>query len=112
VPLHPRRLRSRGFNQSTLLARAALRGLLPLRFSLLHRVRDTPAQASLGPGARTRWTNVKGAFAARSSVVEGLCVMLVDDVATTGATASACAEALLERGASEVHLLTLARAVP
>jgi ComF family protein len=109
VPLHPNRLRSRGFNQAALLCRAALRGILPVRCGLLFRVRDTPAQTELGPGER--WSNVQGAFVA-SPKVKGRSVLLVDDVTTTGATACACAEALVGQGADEVHLLTLARAMP
>jgi len=109
VPLHPRRLRARGYNQSALLARVACRRLLPLRHDLLDRIRDTPAQKDLGP--RQRWANVQGAFGA-GRAARGLRLLLVDDVTTTGATAAACAAALLDAGALEVHLLTLARAVP
>lgn len=109
VPLHPRRLRARGYNQSALLARAACRGRVPVCHDLLQRIRDTPAQKDLGP--RQRWANVQGAFRA-GTAVRSRRLLLVDDVTTTGATAAACADALLAAGALEVHLLTLACAVP
>lgn len=106
VPLHRRRLRARGFNQAALLARCLG---LPLRHDVLERVRETLAQTDLG--AAERWANVRGAFRAGRRA-SGRRVLIVDDVSTTGATATACATALLDAGAHEVHLLTLARAMP
>lgn len=111
VPLHRSRLRKRGFNQATLLARGAARESgLSLQVDLLVRQRDTPSQAELSPEVRQQ--NVRGAFVVRGSACRGQRILLVDDVMTTGATASACTLALLEAGAKEVHVLTLARAVP
>lgn len=107
VPLHPARLRERGFNQSALLARPVARALaVPLVTSDLRRVRDTPPQASLA--ARARATNVRGAFLALHAPASR--VLLVDDVRTTGATLAECAEALVTAGVDEVITLVLARA--
>ncbi len=107
VPLHPARLRERGFNQSALLARPVARALaVPLVTADLRRVRDTPPQASLTAAARA--TNVKGAFLALRA--PGSRVLLVDDVRTTGATLAECGEALVTAGADEVFTLVLARA--
>lgn len=110
VPLHPRRLAERGFNQSALLAaRVAWQLDVPLAPRALRRVRDTPRQATLGRAARR--ANVEGAFEVRDArIVRGRTVLLVDDVRTTGATLRACAGALLESGASEVTPLALAQA--
>jgi ComF family protein len=114
VPLHPRRLRARGFNQASLLARAARRIARagPPVEELLDRLRDTAPQASLAdPAARRK--NVRGAFAARPRArVRGRHLVLVDDVLTTGATANACARALAAAGAARVDVLTLARTLP
>jgi ComF family protein len=111
VPLHPRRLRARGYNQAALLALAAADdGGPPVSLDALARVRDTPPQSRLG--AAERRANVDGAFAATLDAVRGARVLLVDDVLTTGATAAACATALLDGGAAEVRVLTLARAMP
>jgi ComF family protein len=111
VPLHPRRKRKRGFNQSELLARelAGRAGIRTAPDALVRR-KDTPPQTGLSAAARR--ANVRGAFAVRHvSQVAGRAVVLVDDVLTTGATASACARALLDAGAREVRLLTVARVV-
>lgn len=106
VPLHWRRRWQRGFNQAAQLGKgiAKRRGL---RFAkLLRRKKWTGSQASLAHSARRG--NVAGAFEIRGSV-KNLGILLVDDVMTTGATASACAMVLKRGGAKSVTLLTLAR---
>ena len=106
VPLHRSRRRQRGFNQAADLARH-----LGLPWTeALRRTRATPSQTDL-PASR-RHANVRNAFAIRRRVgIAGCCVVLVDDVSTTGATLEACARILLEAGAREVRALTVARAV-
>jgi ComF family protein len=107
IPLHPSRLRERGYDQARLLADgAAKRWRLPVA-ALLLRIRPTGQQVGRDRAARER--NVRGAFAAGGSVL-GLRICLIDDVLTTGATASAAAEALLGAGAARVEVRTLARA--
>ncbi len=110
VPLHPRREARRGYNQSALLAVALGLALhLPVLTDGLARRRDTPSQTRLDREARRR--NVAGAFRVlEPALIRGHHVVLVDDVATTGATLNACAEVLLEAGASRVDGFTLARA--
>ncbi len=113
VPLHPRRLRQRQFNQSAVLAFAAAdagRLRAPIDVHALERILDTAPQTSLGPDDRQR--NVHGAFAARPERVRGKSVLLLDDVVTTGATVAACARVLRAAGAARVRVLTLARAMP
>ena len=106
VPLHPRRLRHRGFNQALLLA-----GSFPeanLAREALIRVRHTIPQVGLKP--KERRENVHRAFAVpRAEEVKGKNILLVDDVYTTGATVKECARALLKAGASRVEVLTVAR---
>ena len=106
VPLHWRRRWARGFNQATELAS----GLgLPV-VQALRRNRHTRSQTDF-PAAR-RHANVRHAFApARRTPPAGRCIVLVDDVSTTGATLEACARTLLRAGAREVRTLTAARAV-
>ena len=108
VPLHRRRLRERGYNQSALLARevSKLSGI-PIDEGLLVRTKDTPPQAR-AVNREQRRTNVEGSFQC-SQDVEGRALILVDDVATTGSTLSACAQALKDRGAASVWGLVLAR---
>lgn len=108
VPLHTKRQRERGYNQSELLARHISRiAQMALDTRAIVRVRHTHQQATLG-GPDARQANVKGAFEARQ---ETHCrVLLVDDVFTTGATLSECAAALFRAGARDVTGLTLARA--
>lgn len=113
VPLHPKRLRERTYNQSELMARELALSLgIPFGGGLLRRVRETESQMSL-PAARRR-QNVQGAFAASSvqarAAIEKKRVLLVDDVCTTGNTLKACAQALVQAGARSVVGLTLARA--
>jgi competence protein ComFC len=111
VPLHPRRLRWRGFNQSVLLARQIGRAYnLPLDcFTLLRKV-DTPPQTQLPEEDRRK--NMRGAFAlSRKTAVKGKCLLLVDDVYTSGATVNECSRVLKQGGARAVFVLTLARAV-
>ncbi len=111
VPLHPERLRARGYNQSALLARALARRLgRRCDETSLVRTRDTAQQANLDEEARQQ--NVKDAFAVVAPQwVRGRTVLLVDDVTTTGATLSHCAAPLVKAGAARVWCLVLARAV-
>jgi len=108
VPLHPRRLAERGYNQAVLLARcAATQTGSPVWPRALRRRRATRPQAELPANARS--ANVRDAFQARHEMA-GLSVLLVDDVCTTGATLTACARALRHAGVVRVDALVIARA--
>ena len=111
VPLHPRRLKSRGFNQAFLLAQALSKGLrLPLDEVSLVRVSSTEKYRA-GLDAKGRQDTVTGAFDVRHPrLIAKEDILLVDDVFTTGATVSACAATLLAAGARNVFVLTISRA--
>lgn len=111
VPLHWRRRWSRGFNQAEIIADELGRALrLPLCLGVLVRARATPAQQSLDAEQRRR--NLRAAFAIRKNrggMLEGRRIALVDDVVTTGATASEITRLLLNAGARSVQVWCLAR---
>ncbi|MBI4484314.1 MAG: ComF family protein [Acidobacteria bacterium] len=111
LPLHRRRLRERGYNQSLLLAKPLARRLdLALEPDGLKRIRSTVPQSGLLMEARR--DNIRGAFVVpRPARLRGKTILLVDDVFTTGATLNEAARTLLESGAGEVKSLTLARAI-
>jgi len=111
VPLHIKRLRSRGFNQSFLLIKGwAKKEGIACDAGILRRIRQTRPQSELSREERIR--NVKGAFKLiRPEKVKDRRVILVDDVYTTGATVNECAKLIKEAGAKDVDVLTLARAV-
>lgn len=111
VPLHKKRLRGRGYNQSLLLARKLGRLCgLPVVSDCLVRERHSLPQARTS-GVSERQSNVSGAFACCDRRFQGRKVLLIDDVATSGATLNACAVALKAGGAASVWGLTLAKEI-
>jgi len=110
VPLSAQRRRARGYNQAALFAFPLALALgLSYRPAALERTKHTRSQVDLSWRERRR--NVAGAFQANPAAVSGQHILLVDDVATTGATLNACAAALQAGGARSVYALTVARAV-
>jgi ComF family protein len=117
IPLHGLKLRQRGFNQSELIARAALKTFtmrgterLALDASLLERGRETQSQTGLS--AEQRRANVRGAFrVVQPTTIRGRDILLVDDVFTTGTTVRECARVLRRAGAARVLVATVARAL-
>ena len=108
VPLHGRRERERGYNQSALLAREVGGSTgIPVVDEALERTKNTPPQVSIA-GHEDRRQNIEGAFECLGGV-EDRRVLLIDDVVTTGSTMDACAKALKEAGATRVWGLALAR---
>lgn len=109
VPVSAKRKRQRGYDQSELLAKAVSTELgIPLK-PLLKKLRNNPAQS--GMSGEERLANVLGVYrAVEGQNLTGLCVLLIDDVFTTGATAEECARVLLSAGAKEVHCAVVAAA--
>ncbi len=112
VPLHYRRLKERGYNQSGLLVRELGKVVgLPVLYNVLHRVKDSSPQVRAA-SVTERYQNVKDAFVCKSSdEIAGKAVLLVDDVCTSGATLEACASVLKSAGAASVWGLTFAHEV-
>ena len=108
VPLHPNRLRQRGFNQSALLAKAlAEQTGLPMTEQALLRIADTPHQTGLSRSKRRQ--NLQQAFAVGDRMaIAGRHVLLIDDVLTTGTTIAQCAQVLHQAGARQISSLTIA----
>ena len=119
VPLHLRRLRTRGFNQAYLLVRKwkqlATKLSIDMSDIAIERdmlVRNRRTEPQTGMGRKMRLKNIKNAFeVSDSSGISGKRILLVDDVFTTGATANECAKTLINNGAKRVDVLTLARAM-
>ena len=110
VPLSTEKLRERGYNQSTLLARPiSLSTGLPMKNKYLKRILNTRSQVGLSEFERME--NVKDAFRYEGEPLEKKNILLIDDISTTGATISACSEALLDAGANAVYGLTVARTI-
>ncbi len=111
VPLHRRKLSRRGFNQAVLLGEIIARHAgLPFDRHNLRRIRWTEPQINLK--ADERRTNVKGAFEVSTPhLVEGLRILLIDDVFTTGSTVEECSRVLKKAGAAAVDVITVARAL-
>lgn len=109
VPLHPARLRERGYNHSALLAKdlGATSGI-PVDEGTLVRKKNSEPQAKTN-SVEQRRENVAQAFAVRDRALKGKKVLLIDDVCTSGATLNSCAAALIKGGASSVWGLTLAK---
>lgn len=111
VPMHPRRLRSRGYNPAALLADRLGQELgAGVYRNLLRRTRHTPCQMELA--RKERLINVKGSFAIddkKAAKVDGRRLLVIDDVLTTGATVNECARVLKKNGAGHVVVLTIAR---
>lgn len=111
VPLHPRKLKERGYNQSEVFAQGIHEVIqIPILRDVLLRHRHTGSQASLN--LIQRMDNVKGAFELKnSSCVQDKHVLLIDDVMTTGATLEACALTLLQQPGVKISVLTIAYAI-
>jgi ComF family protein len=108
VPLHPARLRMRGFNQAELLA-GELRGRLALFEPVGKLVRTRPTPPQVGNDRLRRFQNVKDAFEWHGPALGGEAMLVIDDVATTGATLEACASALRAAGSGPVTGVSVAR---
>jgi len=108
VPLHPSRLRKRGFNQSRIIAESVATILgAELSDRALVRNRKTIPQAKLSKEKRTE--NLKNAFTAEESIIADKTILLIDDVYTTGSTIHECSRTLIEAGAVKVEVLVLAK---
>lgn len=111
VPLHPKKLRKRGFNQSTLIAKGMERIMdVKRNEKILRRIKHNPSQTTVTK--YDRWENVRTIFeVSKPKKIEGKHVLLVDDVLTTGATIESCVQQLLQIDGCKVSVATLAARV-
>lgn len=112
VPIHKKRLRARGFNQATLLAKQLTKalGIAPPK-AVIRRAKNTKPLSGFSPKGRTN--TLKDAFVLSGKYdVKGQSILLIDDIFTTGATLNACAKVLLDAGAKQVSALTFTVVVP
>lgn len=110
IPLSSNRKKERGYNQAEILAKPIARTMnLPYSEKSVHRIKHTSSQVGLS--VKERQLNMKEAFEANPQVVKNKSILLIDDVATTGATMDACAKALLDAGCRQVFGLTLAKTI-
>ncbi len=108
VPLHPRRVTERGFNQARELARPISKGLnIKIYPNVIERFRNKPPQTTLS--RKQRLKNTRGTFRVRDNLPKGH-ILIVDDVMTTGATVNELARILKHEGVERVDIITLARA--
>lgn len=110
VPLHPKRLRKRGFNQALEIARVLSKGVhSPISYKEVRRIRKTSAQTGLS--ANKRYRNVRNAFAVQASetLFKGCSVAIIDDVMTTGSTVNEVARCLRWAGAEKIQVWCVAR---
>ncbi|MCF0059521.1 ComF family protein [Dyadobacter sp. CY356] len=106
VPLHKKKLKIRGYNQSDKLAEGFSNATnIPWSGKVLERTKFTETQT--GKTRNERWENVKGVFQVNGNM-EGLTVIIIDDILTTGATLEACMEVLKNAGCIQFHILTIA----
>ena len=110
VPIHSKRYKERGFNQSEIMAErlAELTGIKTAADTII-RTKETAPQSSLNASERRK--NIKGAFEFGNGDVKGMNILLIDDIFTTGATLNECASVLLKNGAKEVNCYTFAAAI-
>ena len=107
LPMHPKKQKERGFNQAELMASEIAKEFKVPCKNLLRRTIDTPAQSGLHP--KLRQENVKDAFEINSEAfVLGACIVIIDDIYTTGASINECAKVLIEGGANKIYARTLA----
>lgn len=111
VPLHPKKLKKRGFNQSELYAEKLSKNLnIPLTSNALKRIESNKVQALLG--RNSRFENVKSSYLINNKeVIQGKKVVLIDDVITTGATVEVCTNLLLKNGAHSVSIASIATSI-
>lgn len=111
VPLHPNKLKKRGYNQSALIAQSVARKAEKTLISdILIRIKDTPPQVD-SKNLSERLENVRGAFQCKNNSLSGMNVLLLDDVCTTGSTLEACAKALKGTGVNSIWAITIAREI-